>query len=55
MTVELIAGVVYALAYERINSQGTGSLPHLAPLCTDPALALARCRGRLRCGEPEAQ
>ena len=39
ITVELIAGVVYALAYRRVQEAGPQALPGLAPLCTYLALA----------------
>jgi AcrR family transcriptional regulator len=37
-TVELIAGMVYSLAYRRIRESGPQALPGLAPLCTYLAL-----------------
>jgi AcrR family transcriptional regulator len=39
VTTELIAGVVYALAYRQIREAGPQSLPSLAPICTYLALA----------------
>lgn len=39
ITAELIAGVVYALAYRQIREKGPEALPALAPLCTYLALA----------------
>ena len=39
ITVDLIAGVVYALAYRRVREAGPQALPRLAPICTYLALA----------------
>lgn len=39
ITTQLIAGVVYSLAYRRIRETGAHSLPSLAPICTYLALA----------------
>jgi AcrR family transcriptional regulator len=39
ITAELIAGVVYSLAYRRIRESGPQALPSLAPVCSYLALA----------------